>query len=279
MPALPAPPLPAGVDPAPVDLDTAPTGIRTLPSMRSSSRYAALAQALLLDIQAGRYRVGDELPSEAVLQERFGVSRHTVRQALRELKVKGIVSSHPGVGTLVRSASEVPRFVHNSPSLDELLNFANATRMQVRASEEVVCDAALAAELECPVGQAWRKVELLRHVDGARLPIGHVTVYLRPEYAAIVGEIEPTGLPIFTLVERRYGVQLDEIRQQIASATLTPAVAQALQADDAHALQIVRRYLDTSQRVVEISIGIYPGSRFRFHSNIRIQRERPQGDA
>ncbi|MBU2409601.1 MAG: GntR family transcriptional regulator, partial [Gammaproteobacteria bacterium] len=48
--------------------------------------YASLAQALTRDIAQKRYPVGGLLPTEDAIASRYGVSRHTVRQALRELK-------------------------------------------------------------------------------------------------------------------------------------------------------------------------------------------------
>ena len=48
----------------------------------SGKRYQRLAESLLAEIRAGRLAVGDRLPGELQLVEDFGVSRHTVREAL-----------------------------------------------------------------------------------------------------------------------------------------------------------------------------------------------------
>ena len=53
-------------------------------SQRPGPRYSALARLLTSEIASGRYRVGDRIPTEAQLQQRFDVSRHTIREALRE---------------------------------------------------------------------------------------------------------------------------------------------------------------------------------------------------
>ncbi|MDP8958434.1 MAG: GntR family transcriptional regulator [Actinomycetota bacterium] len=47
---------------------------------------------------------GTLLPSEAQLQERFGVSRATVRQALHQLELDGLVERHQGRGTFVAAS-------------------------------------------------------------------------------------------------------------------------------------------------------------------------------
>lgn len=66
--------------------------------------WQAIMAALSDDIRAGRYRPGDRLPSEADLARRFGVNRHTVRRALADLALAGLVHSRRGAGVFVAHA-------------------------------------------------------------------------------------------------------------------------------------------------------------------------------
>lgn len=70
-----------------------------MPPQRKS---AAIASNLRKQIVDGELRPGERLPSEAELQERWDVSRPTVRSALAELAHEGLVESRPGSGTYVR---------------------------------------------------------------------------------------------------------------------------------------------------------------------------------
>ena len=56
-----------------------------------------LGQAIL----SGRYAVGASLPPEPVLCEELGVSRTVVREAIKSLVAKGLISTGPKVGTRV----------------------------------------------------------------------------------------------------------------------------------------------------------------------------------
>lgn len=53
------------------------------------------------DIVAGRYAPGSSIPPEPLLCEELGVSRTVVREAVKSLIAKGLVSSGPKVGTRV----------------------------------------------------------------------------------------------------------------------------------------------------------------------------------
>jgi GntR family transcriptional regulator len=52
-------------------------------------------------IENGKYKPGDRLPSEAKLSESFGVSRATLREALRVLEKEGKVNRQQGIGTFI----------------------------------------------------------------------------------------------------------------------------------------------------------------------------------
>ena len=75
-----------------------------VPGARSSSGYSAwrlITEELRVEIDDGRLRTGDRLPTENILAERFGVNRHTARQAIASLAEDGLVESRRGSGTFV----------------------------------------------------------------------------------------------------------------------------------------------------------------------------------
>lgn len=69
-----------------------------------ASLRASVTVALRDDLAQGRWRPGDRLPSEADLARRFGVHRHTLREALARLSQEGLVQSRRGAGTFVLGA-------------------------------------------------------------------------------------------------------------------------------------------------------------------------------
>ncbi len=57
-------------------------------------------------ITIGRFKIGDRLPSERELADQMGVSRPSVREAIQQLELMGMVESVHGGGTIVRSLTE-----------------------------------------------------------------------------------------------------------------------------------------------------------------------------
>ena len=67
--------------------------------------------------------IGAKPPTEMELCDRYDVSRCTVRAALRELRVGGLVSMRRGSGTRVVSKAPKDSYVQSVNSLSELLRY------------------------------------------------------------------------------------------------------------------------------------------------------------
>ncbi len=69
--------------------------------------YKQIVRVLSDSIANGTYRPGDKLPTEAELIEQFGVSRITVRSAIKEMEDAGLVERARGKGTFVSSDTQM----------------------------------------------------------------------------------------------------------------------------------------------------------------------------
>ena len=258
-----APVVPAAAPPPPA---LAP---RQLDAVRQPL-YLSLARALLTDIDTGRYALGSSLPPEDSLAQRYGVSRHTVRQALGELKREGVIWARAGIGTKVRERPQTPRFFSGIQNVSDLMQFVGTTEMHVQSRREVVADDEIAAQLHCQPGQAWAQITILRRITGQKLPLNYLQAYLRPEYADAIGTLQVLTQPIYSMLEARYGVRIVEVQQEITAAALTREMARALQCLEGQAaLRITRYYLDRNGTVVEVGVGHYPSGRYTQRTSFR----------
>jgi DNA-binding LacI/PurR family transcriptional regulator len=66
-------------------------------------KYRQVYSALRLEIQSGRLKPGDRVPSEAELVRKYGASRITIGRAVRELQAGGLVERRAGSGTFVKA--------------------------------------------------------------------------------------------------------------------------------------------------------------------------------
>ena len=231
-----------------------------------------LARTLGSEIESGRYKVGQMIPTEAELQQRFDVSRHTVREALRDLKAQGLLLARAGVGTVVRSRAPRTRFMQGVGTLKELIQFVEATRMRVLKRRVLLADDEMAETVGLKAGQEWYEATVLRFLPEGSVPVASMRIFVRPEHASVLDLIDTAGQPVFGLIERHHGARIAEVRQQIVAVTLEIPEAKALKTRaGSPALYICRQYYDGQDRMIMASAGYYPSDRFSHNTKFRIE--------
>ena len=74
---------------------------KTLRAESAMPLYVQLMERIRLDILRNVYPIGSQIPPEHELEQRYGVSRVTVRRALQELTAAGLLERKQGKGTFV----------------------------------------------------------------------------------------------------------------------------------------------------------------------------------
>ena len=236
-----------------------------------------LARHLTEEIEAGRYQLGQKIPTEAELQQRFDVSRHTVREALRDLKAQGLLLARAGVGTVVRARAPRTRFMQGVGTLKELIQFVEATRMRVLKRRVLIADEALTEQLAVKVGSEWHEAKVLRFLPQGSVPVASMRIFVRPEHASVLDLIDTAGQPVFGLIEKHHGIRIAEVRQQIVAVALAAGEAKVLKCRaGAPALYICRQYFDAQDRMIMASAGYYPSDRFSHNTKFRIEHAENQ---
>jgi GntR family transcriptional regulator, phosphonate transport system regulatory protein len=140
------------------------------------TQWRRIADDLEQAIALGAHAAGDRLPGEVEIAVRFGVNRHTVRRALAELTVRGLVRAERGSGTYVeRSRLAYP--IGARTRFSEIVGSAGRGpdgRLIAHGSEPATQD--IAKRLGLEVGEMVVRLEILRSAD--RVPISCGTNWL-----------------------------------------------------------------------------------------------------
>jgi GntR family transcriptional regulator len=114
--------------------------------------------------------VGDAIPSERLLCERFGVSRMTVRQAVDALVVDGLLQREQGRGTFV-APTKVDLEVRLASFGEEMRRRGMEPSSKVLAAEEVAASPDIADALELLPGEQVFYLHRVRYADGEPMAI------------------------------------------------------------------------------------------------------------
>jgi len=234
------------------------------------ARYKQLRETLAEEIAAGIHPVGAKFPTEYELCDRFGVSRHTVREALRALQDRGLLSRQAGSGTVVLAQGAKTHYTQTAESLAELFDYAIDTRFEKRHEGIVHARQELADLLGCAVGDRWlRFAGVRRPVDGA-VPVCWTEIYVAEPYVAIRDAEPVDGLPIYEQIRRRFELEISEVEQRISATAIPANVAALLEtAPNAPALLTRRRYFADTPLPFEVSVSLHPGDRYACTQRLR----------
>jgi DNA-binding GntR family transcriptional regulator len=234
--------------------------------------YLQLAQDLKAEIASGKIPVGENLPTELELAEKYSASRYTVRAAIAELQAMGLVSRKKKSGTKVESASTSSAYKQTVGSIEDLTAFGVSHAREIQRIENINCTKKLAEELGCSIGKEWQKLTSLRYGDAdSELPICITEIYIDSKFTE-VGKIakKNPGQLISNIIEQRYGKAISEIKQEVIPILLSKDQAHQLKAADGElGLKIIRSYMDTANEVFEVTITTHPADRYTFSTKLR----------
>ncbi len=133
--------------------------------IESERLYERIVEQIEHRILNGDLHVGDQLPPERELCERFGVSRTAVREAVKALRQKGLLETYPGRGTFVTNSTS--KAVRHSFNLMVKLGGLNGSDDLVQVREILEPEIAALAAAHATAEQTAILTEAVATMDAA----------------------------------------------------------------------------------------------------------------
>jgi DNA-binding transcriptional MocR family regulator len=141
---------------------------RTLDRVGSEPLWQQLQRELLTRLNAGEFR--DQFPGELALVEEYGVSRHTVRQALRQLRADGVIVAERGRQPRVAPPPEITQPLGALYSLFASVEAAGLPQHSIVRAFDTRADALVAERLDLEASTPLIYLERLRLAGGEPSP-------------------------------------------------------------------------------------------------------------
>lgn len=230
--------------------------------------YRQITTILVGEIRSGRWTLDAPFPTEMELVERFQVGRNTVREALRELQDLGYIKRRRGARSVLTNTSPETAFVNSVRSAEELLDYAKQTKATVLTTEKVIIDEKLARRLEVPAGEEWVRLLLIRTMEGQSAPFTYSEVYVLPRFAEVVEDFGAQS-ELYPMIERRYGLSIIRIEQEIEATLVDANVASRLSVPmGSPSLSVRSKFYSSEGELVEIGLVSFPASRYKMRLSL-----------
>ncbi|HEX9012218.1 MAG TPA: GntR family transcriptional regulator [Anaerolineaceae bacterium] len=234
-------------------------GEKRHPFQRLQSSLAALIKAT---------PSGERLPSEPDLAQTLGVSRATLREAMRSFEGQGLIRRRQGVGTFV--VGPAPVIDAGLEVLESIETMAARIHLDVTMGDLQVTRAPANPDQAALLGleQGSPLVEVSRVILADSRPVAYL-VDLVPEEELPASDLQAgfTG-SVLDLMLRRGAPPLSGSRTDICAVAAAAPIARALQIQRGDVLLLFEAYLSIPNgRIIDYSHSYFLPGYFRFHVN------------
>jgi GntR family transcriptional regulator len=210
---------------------------RSVPQARSAPRakrkstdaddplYHQVFTTLRDEIFAGRYDQAEVLPSEKKLEQRFRVSRITVRRSLEELSRAGLIERSKGRGTKVMLDRRPPIVVDVDDEITNMIATMSNLRTRIIKFAWITPSTDLADTLQLANGEKVLWITRLRKRKGK--PVVHTTVHVPEHIGRKVSREDLKSTPIVDVL-RRHDFRAASAEQVMSAAPCPPSLAKLL---------------------------------------------------
>ncbi len=168
----------------------------------------------------------DAFPGELRLVEEYGVSRHTVREALRRLRGAGVVSGERGRTSRLSRPAEIDIPIGTLYSMFASVEATGQEQRSVVRALEVRADPVVAQRLGLEQSTPFVYLERLRLAGGRPLAIDRV--WVPEEVTSPLLEVDFTKTALYAELARRCGVRLTGGQEWIRAVVPTDAERELL---------------------------------------------------
>jgi DNA-binding GntR family transcriptional regulator len=225
-------------------------------------------------IHSGLYPPGNQIPSEHDLCRELGVSRVTLREALRELVRENLLVKVQGKGTFV-SSNPPKRLapVRYTGFLEELQERVR----KLRVTEVEVLHTPATADLKAALQLSAATAELtlikrLRHIDDE--PFSYTLNYLPNEIGARIKLKDLYSMPLLKILQEDLKIPILRARETIEAAPADPDTARRLGVPVLYPVMHMTRVMyTTGDRPFELVDIYYRADKYHYSVNmVRVKK-------
>ena len=209
---------------------------------------------------------GEQLPSEPKLAKQLGVSRATLREAMRAFETRGLIRRQQGVGTFVTRPSQI--IESGLEVLESIETMAERIGLPVAAGaveiHTCLADDETARRLNLTVGDDVFCVS--RVILAEDRPVAFLVDTLPPGYLTPDEMAADFTGSVLDLLLKRGNPPLGNSRCEIAAVAAPPEVARALHIQRGDSLLLFESMLYTADGTpLDYSLSYFLPGYFKFH--------------
>ncbi|MGE6261189.1 GntR family transcriptional regulator [Heyndrickxia sporothermodurans] len=233
--------------------------------IKSDSRhlYLQVIDRLKKDIDAGVYKEKEKLPSEFDLAKQLGVSRATLREALRILEEENAITRRHGVGTFVNSK---PLF---SSGIEQLYSISDMIIQGGMEPGTIFLHSMTTVPTEEDIQRfSCDKEEEMAVIERVRTANGNPVVYCIDKIPNkfFPWEYSSKDESLFTILEQKNGKRITHAITKIEPVGYHEKISPILECDPETSLLVLKQlHFNENDEPILYSVNYFKADKFSFH--------------
>ncbi|KPV59636.1 GntR family transcriptional regulator [Paenibacillus sp. A3] len=233
--------------------------------------YQQIKNLFIQEIESGKWKQGDKLPSERELAAQYQISRMTARHAISILEREGFVERVVGSGTFVTNRRIQLDFVEFTSFSKNILSKGLRPSTNTIYKRKEPANGFVAKMLGIAEEEEIWSIKRVRYAD--EIPVSIELSYIPYAYCpGIEAHMNLEDISLYEVLEEHYGIKLVRADQTMRISLSDEAESKLLRVgNDSPCILVEAQAFDKNDKLIEFSQALTRGDIVRFFSKLNVK--------
>lgn len=228
--------------------------------------YAQLIDIIVGQIESGKLKENDKLPSERELCDQFDISRSTTRQAMIVLENEGYIYKKPGKGSFVSPKTYTQSLVKMYSFSEEIKKLGKTPKTKILSFMTIPASSKAAKKLGLFEGETVYELTRLRLADDE--PILYEVTYLPFKNFPNLVKEDFERETMYGLLQSKFGVMMNTARESFKAVRTGATEAEYLLDEISAPAMKIERVAFSNNRPIEYTVTIARGDKYVYTTEL-----------
>lgn len=234
--------------------------------IKEKPKYCKLAEIIKKKINDGEYSLGEKIPTEQKLMEKYKLSRDTVRKAINHLVKEKCLYKLQGSGTFVSEEFYSQSLLKFYSFTEEMRRRGKVPSSEIISFDLVEVDERIQKKMSINSKEVYKLIRL-RLAD--KKPVMYEITYLNPNLIKNLTLKNLTEKPLYDVIRKDYKINFDRAIEKFKAVIPTEDILEKLKMSSLKACMELERYTYSQNEILEYTKSVARGDKLTFEIELK----------
>lgn len=234
--------------------------------IKEKPKYCKLAEIIKKKINDGEYSLGEKIPTEQKLMEKYKLSRDTVRKAINHLVKEKCLYKLQGSGTFVSEEFYSQSLLKFYSFTEEMRRRGKVPSSEIISFDLVEVDERIQKKMSINSKEVYKLIRL-RLAD--KKPVMYEITYLNPNLIKNLSLKNLTEKPLYDVIRKDYKINFDRAIEKFKAVIPTEDILEKLKMSSLKACMELERYTYSQNEILEYTKSVARGDKLTFEIELK----------